>query len=86
MKTLYQYSVKVDGQKTLLLEYIGSGKRLNIISCVYDNAENSPLVAAGLLRDLAEWASEQADIIEELDAGVQVLERNPDRGCKAICE
>ncbi len=86
MKTLYQYSIKVDGQKTFLQEYMGSGKRPNIISCVYDNAEDSPIVAAGILRDLAEWVLEQAEHIEELETGTPTPKRDLGKNYKAGLE
>lgn len=63
MKTLYQYTIKTDGEKTVLTE---RGGKMPIVA-VFADAENKPVLAAGLLRDLAKWAIEQAEIIEELE-------------------
>lgn len=63
MTTLYQYAIKTDGIHTVLTE---KGHRIPIAGIGAD-AEADPLVAASLLRDLAKWAIEQAEIIEELE-------------------
>lgn len=67
MKAMYQYTIKTDGNKTVLIEK-GDGRRHYFpIATVFDDAEKNPIIAAGLLRDLAKWAIEQAEIIEELE-------------------
>lgn len=43
----------------------------------YRNANDKPIVAAGLLRDLAKWAIEQAEIIEDLEGTKKTLDREP---------
>lgn len=73
MKTLCQYTIKTGGGETVLTEY---KEKLPIVA-VYDDAEKHPIVAAYLLRDLAKWAIEQAEIIEELETGKPIPERTP---------
>lgn len=73
MKTLYQYTIKTDGEKTVLTEL---GKK-SPIAVDFRDAEQKPVVAAGLLRDLARWAIEQAEIIEELEGIRPMPQREP---------
>lgn len=78
MKTLYQYTIKAGEGKTVLTDgpAIKKGRSLFPIAAVYQDANESPIVAASLLRDLAKWAIEQAEIIEELETGKPIPERN----------
>lgn len=78
MTTLYQYIIKAGNGKTVLT---GKGSRIPI-SAVMDDAEARPIVAASVLRDLAKWAIEQAEIIEELE-GNAAPKRKPFRPYKA---
>lgn len=78
MTTLYQYTVKAGNGKTILT---GKGSMIPI-SAVMDDAETRPIVAASVLRDLAKWAIEQAEIIEELE-GNATPKREPFRPHKA---
>ena len=64
--TLYSYAVKTDGA----------------FSYVTGDALEKPMIAAGLLRDLAVWAIEQAEIIEELETGARPA-REPFRPYRA---
>lgn len=73
MKTLYQYAIKTGNGRTVLVDNGGNGK-LPIV-CIYDDAENNPIIAANILRDLAKRAIEQAEIIEELETGKPIPKR-----------
>lgn len=72
MTTLYQYTIKSDSEKTFLMGY----KNKLPISCIYAPIESDPAISADLLRELAKWAIEQAEIIEELE-GHKIPERKP---------
>lgn len=61
MKTLYQYTIKTDGKETIVTEL--GGKTPLVMLCT--DARNRPASAAGLLRDLAFYAIQQAERIEE---------------------
>lgn len=76
-KTIYQYAIKTDGQKTVLVDMAkkATGKTLPI-AVDYRDAEAAPAVTAGLLRDLAKYAIEMAEIIDELETGKPILERS----------
>lgn len=71
MKTLYQYTIKTGGGETCLTGY----KQKTPIAMIWDDAEKNPTIAADLLRGLAKWAIEQAEIIEELETGKPIPER-----------
>ncbi len=63
-KILYQYTIKTDGTQAFLIE---KGFRIPIWALDGD-AESQPKIAAELLRRLATWANEQADIIDEMES------------------
>ncbi len=71
---LYQYTIKTNGLSTILKGY----KEKMPIVTTYENAADRPIVAAALLRDLAKWAIGQAEIIEELETGKPMPERELD--------
>lgn len=71
MKTLYQYTIKTGGGETHLTGW--KEKMPIVVAC--EDAQDQPIVAAGLLRDLAKWAIEQAEIIEETETGKSIQQR-----------
>lgn len=74
---LYDYHIIVNNDDTTeLVERIGS-KKVKTIVRAYGNANDKPIVAATLLRDLAKWAIEQAEIIEDLEGIKKTPERKP---------
>lgn len=64
---LYQYTIYTDGEKSYCCE---KGFRTPICQIVGD-AEQKPQLSAKLLRKLAVWANEQAEIIDELENSEQ---------------
>lgn len=62
-KTLYQFTVKASDYKSVVME---RGIKTPVVM-VQDDADGNPLVAAELLRDLAKWAIERAEILEEME-------------------
>lgn len=82
IETLYQYTIKADGTSTYLQGY----KEKTPIVKDYRDARTNPLVAAYMLRDLAKWALEQAEIIEELETGKPIPERAPFGNYRAVLE
>lgn len=79
MKTLYQYAIKTGNGKTVLTDGPNNRKGRPYLPLVtaYQDAEEIPLVAADMLRYLAKWALEQAEIIEELETGQPIPDRVP---------
>lgn len=64
MKTIYSYFVVTDGMTTWLKD----GRRKIPFPEMKGDGEKEPAICAKLLRCLAKWAVEQAEIIEELDS------------------
>lgn len=67
MEILHQYTIKADCEKTVLVEKGDKKRHYAPIAAVYDDGRENPLIVAGLLRDLAKWAIEQAEIIEDFE-------------------
>lgn len=76
--TLYSYAVKTDGA----FSYVTEPASKTPLVMVQGDALETPMLAAGLLRDLAAWAIEQAEIIEELETGARPA-REPFRPYRA---
>jgi hypothetical protein len=63
IKELYGYSIKTDGRESYIKE---RGQKTPIV-LVQGDAEKDQALCAELLRDLAKWALEQAEIIEDME-------------------
>lgn len=75
MKTIYSYAIKTDGEKTYLTDNVTRSKLP--LAGLYADGEKEPRYVASLLRDLAKYALEQAEIIEELEGIRPIPEREP---------
>lgn len=73
--TLYDYQIRVNKDGTTELVEKVDSKKFKMIVRTYENANDKPVVAACLLRDLAKWAIEQAEIIEDMEG----IKKTPDR-------
>ena len=75
MKTIYSYAIKTDGEKTYLTDNLNRQKIP--LAAIFADGEKEPRYAASLLRDLAKWAIEQAEIIEDMEGIRPVPKREP---------
>lgn len=79
IKELYKYSIKTDGVTSYIQE---KGVKEPCV-LVKGDAEQNPVLCAELLRDLAKWALEQAEIIEDLEGIRQQPRRSMNKRYRA---
>lgn len=75
IKELYRYSIKTDGSES----YIKEGGQKTPVVLVQGDAEQDQALCAELLRELAKWALEQAEIIEDMEGIQAAPKRRLDR-------
>lgn len=85
-KTIYQFAIKSDGKTTYITEKDVYKNRIGKFPSVviYDDAIKEPMITASLLRDLAKICLERAEIIEELETGEPIPERELFGDYKAV--
>ena len=71
-KIIRAYSIRTNGETSYIME---SGDKTPVVLCT-GNADLEPAISAGLLRDLAMWAIQQAEEIEAR-AGSHIPSREP---------
>ncbi len=79
-KELYRFSIKTDGETSCIKEC--SQKEVLAVLAQGD-AEHDQALCAQLLRDLAKWALEQAEIIEDMEGINPMPQRRLDKTYRA---